>query len=83
MQNGTCPNCSAATVYLLTNGVEIGAPDGVYVSKTASGGTQRHMSSVNSYVCTTCGYMQHYLADAAVLAEIEQSPNWTQVKPSS
>jgi hypothetical protein len=68
---------------MLTNGVEIGASDGVYVAKTANRGTQRHMSSVNSYVCTTYGYMQHYLADAVVLAEIAQSAKWTQIKPSS
>ncbi len=79
MQNGTCPKCQATTVFMRNNGIDIGEPNGVWVVSTK----QRRMSSVNSYVCTTCGYTEFYLTDPQVLAEISQFGRWTRVNPSA
>lgn len=79
MQNGICPNCQARTVYMLENGVQVGETNGMYVLA----GKQRRMSSVNCYVCTTCGYMQYYLLDPQILKEIAEFGRWIPVKSST
>jgi hypothetical protein len=60
---------------MLADGVEIGSSNGVYVLSAK----QRRMSSLNSYVCTSCGYMEHYIAEQAVLDEIAQAGRWARV----
>jgi hypothetical protein len=38
-----------------------------------------HPSSVHTYICTACGYFEHYVADPGKLAEVAQS--WPAVSP--
>jgi hypothetical protein len=37
------------------------------------------MSTIDTYICTTCGYFENYLADPGKLAEVTQA--WGKVEP--
>ena len=68
MKNGTCPRCQSQTVYARRDGIYAGR-GGTYV-KTALANAP---SPMNSYICTTCGYNENYVADPAKLAEVART----------
>jgi predicted nucleic-acid-binding Zn-ribbon protein len=73
MRNGICPKCSAQTVHSQTSGVFFGNSNGFHV-RTAQ--LDRSTPFV-SFVCTTCGYFENYVADRSKLAAVAQS--WDKV----
>jgi hypothetical protein len=62
MKNGTCPKCSAATVYKRAKGMSF-VDGGVHVF---AGGVCKP-TPLESFICTSCGYVESYLVDAAKL----------------
>jgi len=74
MKNGKCDKCGSMTVHVLTNGFAPGGRreyivfDGMYSAV-----------DVQSYLCTTCGYYENYVADPKRLAEVAQK--WPAVTP--
>jgi hypothetical protein len=77
MRNGKCPKCGSEAVHSLTNGIVPGGRDREYVQ------FEGMYSAINiqSFVCTTCGYYENYLADPNRLAEIGQK--WPRVPAPS
>ena len=74
MRNGKCSKCNSATVYWQSKGV--GGIRGIDLTI----GIFARAVNVTSYVCTTCGYFENYIADASKLAEVAQK--WTKVPES-
>jgi hypothetical protein len=68
MRNGTCPSCHATTVYSKPGGVGISDRPVIHVY---TGAISRAVPFV-SFVCTTCGYFENFIADANKLAEVAQ-----------
>jgi hypothetical protein len=66
MKNGKGPKCGSATVYSLTNGLVPGGRNREYVQ---FGGFYFPVD-VLSFVCTTCGYYDNYVADQKKLSEV-------------
>jgi predicted nucleic-acid-binding Zn-ribbon protein len=74
MKNGKCDKCGATTVHVLTNGF-------------APGGRREYMGfggaytgvDIQSFLCTTCGYYENYVADPKRLAEV--ALKWPLVTP--
>jgi hypothetical protein len=79
MQDGICPNCKATTIFMQKNGIQFGEADGVYIFASAAAS----VSKINSYVCTSCGYFQNFLAAPEMLAKISASDKWTRVNPTT
>jgi rubredoxin len=76
MKSGHCPKCGATTVHSLPNGLQPGGRrDYIGFGGVYSG------VPVQSYVCTTCGYYENYLADPQKLAEVAQK--WPLIPPKS
>jgi hypothetical protein len=75
MQNGTCSHCGAETVYMKKNGMQIGESNGIYIYASAAA----YMCNIHSYVCTSCGYFENFLAEPEFLQKIAQSERWTRV----
>jgi predicted nucleic-acid-binding Zn-ribbon protein len=76
MRDGKCDKCGSATVHEQTNGF---APGGrrEYIG---FGGAYTGVD-VHSFVCTTCGYIENYLADPKRLGEV--AAKWPQVLPKA
>ena len=74
MKNGTCPKCGSATVYSKTEGLKYAVAKGVVFVHTSF---MTMPSSAVSYICTTCGYFENYIADKNKLAEVAE--NWQKV----
>ena len=70
MRDGQCPKCNSKTVYSKQGGV---------------GSTHIHVYTgilsvpveILSFVCTTCGYFENYIADENKLADVAQK--WDKV----
>ena len=76
MKTGICPKCGSAHVFMKQNGIKLGEHSGgVYVYTSM----MTKISSVDCYICTDCGYFEHYLADAAKLVEVANK--WQKVNP--
>jgi predicted nucleic-acid-binding Zn-ribbon protein len=73
MRNGVCPRCGSATVYSQAGGVHVSGGERIYVP------TSRIDKAVPfvSFVCTTCGYFENYIADQNKLTEVAQK--WQKV----
>lgn len=71
MRSGTCMRCGSKTVYSKTNGVN--SSGGIYVY---TGAITRVVPFV-TFMCSTCGYFENYVADARKLEEVAQK--WDRV----
>ena len=71
MRNGKCSKCGSTTVYAQSKGV--GGVNGVELTI----GIFARAVNVTSFVCTTCGYFENYIADTKKLAEVAQK--WPKV----
>lgn len=74
MLNGVCPGCNSQTVYRKTNGISCSGNCSAYV-KTSRWGSPS--SDRITYVCTTCGLYQQFIADKGALAKVAQK--WDKV----
>ncbi len=77
MRNGKCSKCNSATVYQQTGGISFYGSQSFHVR---TGALQTGVPYV-SFLCTTCGYFENYVADAAKLAEVAQK--WQKVSSGS
>jgi len=73
MRNGFCSKCSSATVYSKAGGVGISDNGQIHVY---TGRISKAVPYV-SFVCTTCGYFENYIADRDKLADVAK--NWAKV----
>jgi hypothetical protein len=73
MKNGKCVKCGAATVYSIANGVVPGGRPRYYVQMDG----MYTASDVTSFLCTTCGYYENYIADAKKLTAV--AARWPRV----
>jgi predicted nucleic-acid-binding Zn-ribbon protein len=64
LRTGVCPKCRATTVYKKAEGV--GFAERVVVRT----GWLNAPSRYDSYICTTCGYFENYIADRGKLEEV-------------
>jgi len=74
MKKGSCVKCASSTVYKRLNG--IGGTD-----FTVDIGTWNTSASLESYVCTTCGYFENYLNRPSDLEKIASEDKWKKVVP--
>jgi len=76
MKSGKCPKCGSDAVRAARGGFGWGARESVYVQ------TEMVVTAteVDNYLCTSCGYFEHYIADHGKLAEVAQ--RWAPVAPS-
>lgn len=76
MKTGICPKCSSASVFMKRNGMQLGEHmGGVYVHTSM----MNKISSIDCYICASCGYFEHYLTDAAKLADVANK--WQKISP--
>lgn len=73
MRNGVCRACGSQTVYSKTYGVKIGEVQGVYVQTSMMTMAVPYVS----FVCSSCGYFENYIAEPKKLAEV--AAKWTKV----
>ena len=71
MKDGNCPKCGANEVY---SGAGLILKSGPF-SSNAIPVSLTSMAPLDNYVCTACGYVEHYIADSRKLKEIEKK--WT------
>lgn len=70
---GTCPKCNSSTVYFCKEGILSRTTD----DKNDYAETGYLNSEILSYVCTTCGYYENYIAGGDVLSAIAMT--WQKV----
>jgi len=77
MRSGTCPKCGGAEVHGARGSFSWGGEQGVRIktSPLVRG------SQVDTYICASCGYFEHYVADPGKLAEVADV--WPRVTPST
>jgi len=69
MKSGTCPKCQSTDVRMTQDGFSWPkAKAGVHLKTEMV----VQASPMNTYVCTACGYFEHYVADPGKLAEVAQ-----------
>lgn len=78
MKKGKCIKCGSVTVYTRVSGVTY-CNSGLGV-EIDTGGWSAKDSSVDTYLCTTCGYFENYITDHGVLAEVARNKDWQQVQ---
>ncbi|MGD2029278.1 MAG: hypothetical protein PVG86_04995 [Desulfobacterales bacterium] len=66
MKQGKCPKCGSEAVY---SGVEVLPKSGPFGSNSIPV-TLVSIAALDNYVCTDCGYLESYIADAEKLKEI-------------
>lgn len=75
MKKGICPKCSGQEVYSNCN---LRDKTGNYNSNTIPLSFFRTVA-LDHYVCTTCGYIENYVADSSALERIRDM--WEKVEP--
>jgi hypothetical protein len=82
MHTGTCPSCDSTEIYAARNGLGFG--EGAYVGirphipDDFRGAASLHRTKdVWSYLCASCGLIEHRLHDRAALDFVEAT--WTRV----
>ena len=75
LRSGHCPQCGSATVYTHANGIVPGGRDREYLNQDG----YYIPTDIVSFLCTTCGYYENYVADRQKLADISQK--WQKVSP--
>lgn len=76
MKEGKCPKCGSEEIY---SGANVSAKSGPFGSNSIPI-TLMSIAALDNYVCTDCGYVESYVADAAKLKEIVQ--RWPKAKKS-
>jgi hypothetical protein len=61
------------------NGIQFGEADGLYIFASAAAS----VSKINSYICTSCGYFQNFLANPETLNKISASDKWARIHPAA
>ncbi|MDL2275384.1 hypothetical protein LJC22_04580 [Desulfosarcina sp. OttesenSCG-928-G10] len=75
MKQGKCPKCGSTAICCAADLPLKGGPFGsnsIPVSLTT-------LAALDNYVCTACGLVEHYIADAAMLNKI--ADKWASVPP--
>ncbi|HEX8457981.1 MAG TPA: hypothetical protein VF656_11845 [Pyrinomonadaceae bacterium] len=74
MRDGKCRSCGALTVFAKQNGLQVGGHSGgvfIYTSWATM------PAPAVAFVCTSCGYFEHYVIDRKKLEEVART--WTRV----
>jgi len=74
MKSGKCPKCGSTNVHYKRGGLGFSNSSSIYVYLP-----QSQPTSPMEYVCTSCGYTEIYIVEAARLAEIDKA--WPKVPP--
>lgn len=77
MKQGKCPRCGSEEVH---SGVEVLPKSGPFGSNSIPISIVS-IAALDNYVCTDCGYLERYIADAEKLKEIVQK--WPKVRETS
>ncbi len=77
MKNGKCPKCGSTNVYA---GVDLPLKGGPFGSNSIPI-SLTSMAPLDNYVCTDCGLVESYVAEAAYLKEITKK--WALVNSES
>lgn len=77
MKQGKCPRCGSVEVH---SGVEVLPKSGPFGSNSIPISIVS-IAALDNYVCTDCGYLERYIADAEKLKEIVKK--WPKVKETS
>lgn len=77
MKDGKCPKCGSEEVF---HGVDIPAKSGPFGSNSIPI-SMLSIAALDNYVCTECGYVESYVAEASKLKEI--SRKWPMVKEAT
>ena len=77
MKQGKCPRCGSEAVH---SGVEVLPKSGPFGSNSIPISIVS-IAALDNYVCTDCGYLERYIADAEKLKEIVKK--WPKVKETS
>jgi hypothetical protein len=86
MRRGTCVKCGAAAVRAGRNALELGESLEVrlrpHLEPTFRGAVRPFATQdLWTYACTTCGYLELHLLDAAALSFIRE--RWLEVPPTA
>lgn len=85
MRRGLCVKCGAATVRHAVNGLAMGDDAHTlvrpHIPAGFRGAARLHRGQVEAYACTSCGYLELAVTDAATLAFIAES--WEPVAPAA
>jgi len=66
MKNGKCPKCGSTEIFA---GKDLPLKSGPFGSNSIPI-SLTSMAALDNYVCTDCGLVEHYVADAGKLKEI-------------
>ena len=77
MKNGKCPKCNSSNVFKNENGLYWGEHLWVDVWFGTFREGSNEQSNCDVYICTDCGYFEHYLLDKDVLQKVRSQ--WTRV----
>ncbi|WP_067538121.1 hypothetical protein [Nocardia crassostreae] len=82
MRDGICSKCSAPTVHAAQNGLRLGEDSHAVLMPHTGPGFRGILQGHNTtglwqFACTTCGYLEMYVLDAAAIGFIQQ--RWTPV----
>ncbi len=77
MKQGKCPRCGSEEVH---SGVEVLPKSGPFGSNSIPISIVS-IAALDNYVCTDCGYLERYIADAEKLKEIVKK--WPKVKETA
>jgi len=76
MKNGKCPKCGSTNIHSKRGGLGYSNSSSIYIYLP-----QSQPTSPVEYVCTSCGYVEMYIVEAARLAEIDKA--WPKVPPKA
>jgi len=77
VKQGKCPRCGSEAVH---SGVEVLPKSGPFGSNSIPISIVS-IAALDNYVCTDCGYLERYIADAEKLKEIVKK--WPKVRETS
>jgi len=77
VKQGKCPRCESEEVH---SGVEVLPKSGPFGSNSIPISIVS-IAALDNYVCTDCGYLERYIADAEKLKEIVKK--WPKVKETA
>lgn len=75
MKQGKCPKCGSSQIYCST---DLPLKSGPFGSNSIPI-SLASLAALDNYACTACGYVEHYIADTAMLTKI--AGKWTPVPP--
>jgi predicted nucleic-acid-binding Zn-ribbon protein len=80
MNDGFCPKCQSSHIYRSVSEEGEGLTAGSYLAlvEVMAGKTQATLR-VSTYICTTCGYIELYIANRADLEVLQTAEGWQKV----